>query len=166
MHSVLWIARQTSWTDQFFIFKALAISHIWRLTFQFVHCRSFWVRQKPCFLNTSYFFIQTTFWTQIFKINFVSKNILRNMSFSNKGKGFNPRLIGALINFREISFSMQKAFSMPSSFRESRTPQLKQGLRRTRKLRQWTSWKVNLRICKLVRICELVRLADPSSGSV
>ena len=42
----------------------------------------------------------------------------------------------------------------------------KQGLRRTRELRQCTNWKVNLQICQLVRICELVRLADPSSWSV
>ena len=41
---------QTSWTDQFFLFEALASSHIWKLTFQFVHCRSFRVRQRPCFV--------------------------------------------------------------------------------------------------------------------
>ena len=31
-------ASQTSWTDQFFLFEALASSHIRRWTFQFVHC--------------------------------------------------------------------------------------------------------------------------------
>ena len=35
--------------DQFSLFEALASSHIQRLTFQFVHCRSFWVRRRPCF---------------------------------------------------------------------------------------------------------------------
>ena len=41
---------QTSWRDQFFLFEVLASSHIWRLTFQFVHCRSFRVQQRPCFI--------------------------------------------------------------------------------------------------------------------
>ena len=40
--------RQTSWTDQLYIFEALASLQIQRLTFQFVHCRSFRVRQRPC----------------------------------------------------------------------------------------------------------------------
>ena len=40
-------AGRISWTDQFFLFEDLASSHIWRLKFQFVHCRSF--RQRPCF---------------------------------------------------------------------------------------------------------------------
>ena len=34
-------ARQISWTDQFSIFEALVSLYIRRLTFQFVHCRSF-----------------------------------------------------------------------------------------------------------------------------
>ena len=38
---------RTSWTDQFFLFEALARSHFWRLTFQFVHCHSFPVRRRP-----------------------------------------------------------------------------------------------------------------------
>ena len=41
-------AKHTSWTDQFFLFEALASSHIQTLTFQFVHCRSFRVGQRPC----------------------------------------------------------------------------------------------------------------------
>ena len=45
-------ARQTSWTDQFFLFEALASSHIQRFSFQFVHCRSFRVRRRPCFFGT------------------------------------------------------------------------------------------------------------------
>ena len=40
-------AGQISWTDQFFIFEALAILDTQRLLFQFVHCRSFRVRQRP-----------------------------------------------------------------------------------------------------------------------
>ena len=39
----------TSWTDQFSIFETLASSHIRRVTSQFVGCRSFRVRGKPCF---------------------------------------------------------------------------------------------------------------------
>ena len=38
-------AGQTSWTDQFYLFEALASLHIRRFSFQFVHCRSFRVRQ-------------------------------------------------------------------------------------------------------------------------
>ena len=38
-------------TDQFSIFEALASSHIRRLTFQFVHCCSFRVQRRPCFLT-------------------------------------------------------------------------------------------------------------------
>ena len=34
-------AGRNSWTNQFSLFEALASSHILRLTFQFVHCRSF-----------------------------------------------------------------------------------------------------------------------------
>ena len=48
-------AGQTSWTVQFFLFEALASSHIRRLTFQFVHCRSFRVRQRPCLLPSRFF---------------------------------------------------------------------------------------------------------------
>ena len=43
---------RTSWTDQLFLFEALANSHIRRFFFKFVHCRSFRVRRRPCFLNT------------------------------------------------------------------------------------------------------------------
>ena len=42
-------AGRTSWTDHFSLLEALASSHIRRLTFQFVPCRSFRVRQRPCF---------------------------------------------------------------------------------------------------------------------
>ena len=46
-------AEWTSWTDQlydqFFLFEALASSHIRRFFFKIVHCRSFWVRRRPCF---------------------------------------------------------------------------------------------------------------------
>ena len=42
----------TSWTDQFFLFEALASSHMRRFSFQFVHCRSFRVRRRPCFVMT------------------------------------------------------------------------------------------------------------------
>ena len=46
-------AEWTSWTDQlddqFFLFEALASSHIRRLMFQFVHCHSFRVRWRSCF---------------------------------------------------------------------------------------------------------------------
>ena len=45
----------TSWTDQFFLFEALASLHIKRLSFQFVHCRSFRVRRRPCFLPKVFF---------------------------------------------------------------------------------------------------------------
>ena len=52
-------------------------------------------------------------------------------------------------------------------------PLMEQGLRRTRKLRQCTNWKVNLQICKLAKASskenwcvQLVRPADPSSWSV
>ena len=41
----------TSWTDQFSIPKALASLHIRRFAFQFVHCRSFRVRRRPCFIE-------------------------------------------------------------------------------------------------------------------
>ena len=41
-------AGRISWMDQFFLFEALASSHIRRLTFQLVHCRSFQVRRRPC----------------------------------------------------------------------------------------------------------------------
>ena len=41
-------ARQTSWKDQFSTFEALASFHIRRLTFQFLHCRIFQIRQRPC----------------------------------------------------------------------------------------------------------------------
>merc|ERR1711954_636312 len=43
-------AGQTSWKDQFFLFEALASLHIRRFSFQFVHCRSFRVRQRPCLI--------------------------------------------------------------------------------------------------------------------
>ena len=43
-------AGRTSWMDQFFLFEALASSHIQRFFFQFVHCRSFRVRRRPCFV--------------------------------------------------------------------------------------------------------------------
>ena len=42
-------AGRTSWTDQFFLLEALASSHIRRFSFQFVHCRSFRVRRRPCY---------------------------------------------------------------------------------------------------------------------
>ena len=42
-------AGRISWTDQFSLFESFASSRIRRLTFQFVHCRSFWVRWRPCF---------------------------------------------------------------------------------------------------------------------
>ena len=35
--------------DQFSLLEALGSLHFWRLTFQFVHCRSFRVRQRPYF---------------------------------------------------------------------------------------------------------------------
>ena len=58
-------ARQTSWTDQLdrsagrtrltnqldrpvHLYEALASSHIIRISFQFVHCRIFRVRRRPC----------------------------------------------------------------------------------------------------------------------
>ena len=49
-------ARRTSWMDQldrpardqFFLFEVLASSHIRRFSFQFIHCRSFRVRRRPC----------------------------------------------------------------------------------------------------------------------
>ena len=41
---------QTSWTDKFFMFEALASLHIQRPTFQFVHYHSFRVRRRPCYL--------------------------------------------------------------------------------------------------------------------
>ena len=44
-------AGRISWTGQFSLLEALASSHIQRLTFQFVHCRSFRVRRRPCFFN-------------------------------------------------------------------------------------------------------------------
>ena len=40
-----------SWMDQFSSFEASASSLIQRLTFQFVHCHSFRVRRRPCFLS-------------------------------------------------------------------------------------------------------------------
>ena len=43
-------AGQSSWVDQFSIFEAMASSLIQRLAFQFLHCRSFQVRRRPCFL--------------------------------------------------------------------------------------------------------------------
>ena len=46
-------ARQISWMDQFFLFEALASSHIRRFSFQFVHCCSFRVRRRPCFCAVS-----------------------------------------------------------------------------------------------------------------
>ena len=42
-------AGRISWIDQFSLLEALASSHIRRLTFQFVHCRSFRVRRRSCF---------------------------------------------------------------------------------------------------------------------
>ena len=49
-----WSASQTSWKDQFSLFKSLDSLHIRRWTFQFVHCCSVRIRQRPCFLNTLY----------------------------------------------------------------------------------------------------------------
>ena len=46
-------AGQTRWTDQFSLLEALASSHIQRLTFQFVHCRSFRVQRRPFFYWTT-----------------------------------------------------------------------------------------------------------------
>ena len=65
-------AGRPSWTDQFdrqagrtsqtdqvggsvLFFEALASLHIQRLTFPFVHCRSFQVQQKPCFTSLGQF---------------------------------------------------------------------------------------------------------------
>ena len=47
-------AGRISWTDQFSLFEAMASLHIRRLTFQFVHCRSFRVRRRPCYLDIIY----------------------------------------------------------------------------------------------------------------
>ena len=38
-------------TDQFFLFEALASSHIRRFSFQVVHCRSYLVRRRPCLIG-------------------------------------------------------------------------------------------------------------------
>ena len=50
-------AGRTSWTDQLdrpvLLFEALASSHIRRFSFQFVHCRSFRVRRRPCFIKSA-----------------------------------------------------------------------------------------------------------------
>ena len=69
-------AGRTSWTDQLdrpvFLFEALASSHIRRFSFQFVHCRSFRVRRRPCFLLKK-FTTNLKFrlrWKFIFKPNF------------------------------------------------------------------------------------------------
>ena len=43
-------AGQTRWMDQFFLFEALASSNIRIFSFQFIHCCSFRVWQRPCFL--------------------------------------------------------------------------------------------------------------------
>ena len=43
-------AGQTSWMDQFFLFEALASVYNQRFSFQFVHCRTFQVRWRPCYL--------------------------------------------------------------------------------------------------------------------
>ena len=50
-------AGRISWTDQFSLLEALASLHIRRLTFQFVHCRSFRVRGRPCLSLPMVFFI-------------------------------------------------------------------------------------------------------------
>ena len=52
------LARRISQTDQFVIFEALASSHIRRLTFQFVHCRSFRVRRRPCLSDLAILYLQ------------------------------------------------------------------------------------------------------------
>ena len=52
-------AGQTSWTDQFSLFGALASLHIRRLTFQFVHCHSFRVQLRPCFVTDGLTYLLT-----------------------------------------------------------------------------------------------------------
>ena len=47
-------AGQISLRDQFSLLEALASSHIRRLTFQFVHCRSFRVRRRTCLCHMEY----------------------------------------------------------------------------------------------------------------
>ena len=72
-------ARQISWTDQFSLFEALASSHIIRrLTFQFVHCHSFRVWRRPCYLiswqpsirfSYLFFILKTEIHTKILNTN-------------------------------------------------------------------------------------------------
>ena len=66
-------ASQTSWIDQFSIFEALASLYIQRLTFQFVHYRSFTVLQRPCF--------QMSQSKNIFQKWFSIQNIPMNVTF-------------------------------------------------------------------------------------
>ena len=51
-HQLVGPAWWSSLTDQFFIFEALPSFHIQIMTFQFVHCRSFRVRQRCCLWNS------------------------------------------------------------------------------------------------------------------
>ena len=79
-------ARQTSWRDQFFLFEALASLHIQRFSFQFVHCRSFRVRRRPCLLISCLpDIIQSSFCTQdramdpTFRIKYIRRRFMFNL---------------------------------------------------------------------------------------
>ena len=70
----------------------------------------------------------------------------------------------------ECHFWLQICFML---LQQSSDQWWKQGLRRTRKLRQCTNWKVNLRICELAKASskenwsvQLIHPAGPSSWSV
>ena len=71
-------AGRTSWTDQFSLFEALASLHIRRLTFQFIHCRSFRVWRRPCF-SVVYFPHRRSAW--------IKKLIWRKLLGAPKNRG-------------------------------------------------------------------------------
>ena len=60
------------------MFEALASLHIQRLTFQFVHCRSFRVRRRPCLESES-------------------QTLSEGLTLSDRGIGFYPQQGGYLI---------------------------------------------------------------------
>ena len=77
----------TSWIDQFFLFEALASSHIRRFSSQFVHCRSFRVRRRPCFLLKSV--NGGVVWVKFIE-NCLAKVVTQPFTNAKPIKGLNP----------------------------------------------------------------------------
>ena len=109
MHCVNGSASQTSWTDHLDGPAGRTSSHIRRLTFQFVQCRSFRVRRRPCFVKYRVFTtdqFELKGWVDIYRICISASLVLaptyqlRSMSVSRNFQSTSaPTLMSALTLF-------------------------------------------------------------------